>query len=193
MVYYRQTVIQQELNLKNNMKKYLKVIIAISLIIVVGLFALKGFENDKNNIVLSQVKVSKSVQIDKCNDEALKFIDKWKRDSIGLNNKYYKQGNQIFKFNYNQVSDSCYVLVNDESEMKDKPDGSYSSKINYILIDIFKNDPSGNYLRVGNYAQSTSYSYEPNGRLDSCNVAGLECGSLEGFLSLIKPYIDIDK
>jgi len=121
----------------------------------------------------------------KCNTTAKNYFDTYKpTQSTG-----FETVNLSYQNYYSQSNNSCYVLISYNFNLKDNSDGSSSLKITYTLVDVSRKDPNGNYPGIGSYSQSISAVDKINNRLDSCNVAGADCGSLSGFMSLVNPYL----
>jgi hypothetical protein len=121
----------------------------------------------------------------KCDTVAKGYFDTYKPYGPG----FIETVNLSYQNHYSQTNESCYVLVSNNFNMKDNSDGSSSLKITYTLIDVFKKDPKGNYSTIGSYSQSISAIDKNKNRLDSCNVAGSDCSSLNGFMSSVNPYL----
>ena len=130
-------------------------------------------------------KTSISSSQSKCDTVAKNYFDTYKPTT----SSGFETVNLSYENHYNQSNGSCYVLVSYNFNLKDNSDGSSSLKINYILIDVSRKDPNGNYTTVGDYTQSISAVDKINNRLDSCNVGGSECGSLSGFMTRVNPYL----
>ena len=183
-------------NQKNNLNN------SIVIILVLALFGLGGYvlfsKNSTNNQLQNNQSLdTTSIQLPQkeaqvssnssqsCDIVAKKYFDTWKP----VASQDLETVNLSYQNHYSQNNGSCYVLVSYNFNMKDNSDGSSSLKITYTFVDVSRRDLNGNYTTVGMYSQSISAIDKNNNRLDSCNVAGTNCWTLNQFMFGVNPYL----